>query len=184
MKKSFRLSAAVAICCLAFSGAAFAQDEDSDFRQAFVDEMWTHGDVVGFISTEREIAMIVMGHEGTVARHHPDLDFSTLLIQHFATSTELAFAVATIEPMPGDTATYVKSECQRRTKPCAGCTNVGTGSKKEVAVGADYGVCERIEEVTTSCKTTFKKVCTLYTYTEPNCPGSGTTSDVNGWNCK
>lgn len=184
MKKSFRLIAVVAVCCLTLSGAVFAQDEDQDSRQAFVDEMWTHGDVVGFISTEREIAMLVEGQEDVVARHHPDLDLSALLIQYFASSNDLAFAVATIEPKPGDTATYVKSECQRRTKPCVGCTNVGTGSKKEVAVAADYGVCERIEEVTTSCKTTFKKVCTLYTYTEPNCAGASTTSDVNGWNCK
>lgn len=186
MKKSFRLIAAVAVCCLAFSGAAFAQDEDRDPRQAFVDEMWTHGDVVGFISTDRETAMLVKGYEDVVARHHPGLDFAALLIQYFGSSSELAFAIATVEPMPGDTATYVHSECQRRASPCAtGCVNEGTGSKKEVAIfGLVYGVCERIPEVSTTCKTTFKKVCNRYSYTVPNCPGAGTQSDVNAWNCK
>jgi hypothetical protein len=166
--------------------APFGAFSDWDARQAFVEELWTHGDIVGFVSEQRGVAMLVAGSEEVVFSQNPDVDWSILAIQIVATSNDLAFLVADIEPMPGDKQTFVHAQCQQRASPCdPNCVAAGTGSKKEEPVlFLVYGVCERIPEVSTSCTQTYKKVCTKKTYSKPACKGTVSSSDINAWNCK
>lgn len=161
--------------------------QDAEPGDPFLAELWAHGDIVGYVSSEAGYAFIVQEFEHVVYEQNPDIDFTFMAINYVATSDELAMMAADIDPMPGDTRTYVHAECQRRAFPCdENCvpTPDGKFTKQRKASGF-YGQCERIPEISGSCKETYKAVCYQEIHKDSACaPGNSGSTPINGWNCK
>lgn len=157
-------------------------------KQNYVEELMGHGDVVNYISPSRRKAWYVKEYKNMLDEKVNSLTTRGAKIssvKSVPSFMKLALFIADLDPIEGDTRTYVRALCNEKAGPCkTDCTSDFPFHYRETTLYTGrFGRCDRVDRDNT-CTETYMKLCRRTTYGDAACTRQvGNPRDILGWKC-